>query len=112
MSDSVTVARNDLALRIGMDVLGLSPDGGRITELAYWMGNEGTDLGQATARLIATTRRAALIEAAEMCEGEARAWDVVGLLDYARPLTAMAARLRALADQPTPPASREGASNA
>lgn len=62
--------------------------------------------------LIATTRRAALIEAAEMCEGEARAWDVVGLLDYARPLTAMAARLRALADQPTPPASREGASNA
>ncbi len=51
--DAVAIARNDLALRIAMDVLG---DMGRADGLAEWLGRDGTDLGQAVARLIAAVR--------------------------------------------------------
>ena len=51
--EAVEIARNDLALRIAMDVLG---DMGRADGLAEWLGRDGTDLGQAVARLITAAR--------------------------------------------------------
>ena len=63
--EAVAIARNDLALRIAMDVLG---DMGRADGLAEWLGRDGTDLGQAVARLITAARADERAQWAEMAE--------------------------------------------
>ena len=94
--DAVEIARNDLALRIAMDVLG---DMGRADGLAEWLGRDGTDLGQAVARLItaaraderaqwAAARERAIEEAAALCDKALKA---------AAEVLHLAGRIRALA---------------
>ncbi|MBK6423840.1 MAG: hypothetical protein IPF77_16830 [Gemmatimonadetes bacterium] len=103
--EAVEIARNDLALRIAMDVLG---DMGRADGLAEWLGRDGTDLGQAVARLItaaraderaqwAAARERAIEEAAALCDTALKTIPPKSIA--AAEVLHLAGRIRALAGQ-------------